>query len=144
MVCLVSSVRLWLALGLLLGPFGCPRAPFGFLWVPLGSLWHPFGSLCGGLGSLWGGIGLPLACPWLALGALGSFWVPFGFLGSLWELNVHRLQCLCTESNLLEHATEATGAAEVVSETPARSPPPARAGGQDVGSYTNSVKLGYI
>ena len=38
----------------------------------------------------------------------------------------------------------AAGAAEVVSRTAARSPPPTRAGGQDDGSYTNSLKLYYI
>ena len=31
--------------------------------------------------------------------------------------------------------------AEVVSRTAARDPPPTRAGGQDDGSYTNSLKL---
>ena len=50
------------------------------------------------------------------------------------------------ERPLLEHATAnmgaaaATGATEVVSRTAARSPPPTRAGGQDDGSYTNSLK----
>ena len=73
--------------------------------------------------------------------------IPLGRLGlppSNFKLNVHRLRCLCTESSLLEHATGAagaTGAAEVVSRTAARSPPPTRAGGQDDGSYTNSLKL---
>ncbi len=38
-------------------------------------------------------------------------------------------------------ATGATGAAEVVSRTVARTPPPTHAGGQDDGSYTNSLKL---
>ena len=53
---------------------------------------------------------------------------------------------LRTKSSLLEHAagaagaTGATGTAEVVSRTAARSPPPTRAGGQDDGSYTNSLK----
>ena len=38
-------------------------------------------------------------------------------------------------------ATGATGGTEVVSETAARTPPPTHAGGQDDGSYTNSLKL---
>ena len=44
---------------------------------------------------------------------------------------------------LLEHATGAAGATEapeVVSRTVPRSPPSTRAGGQDDGSYTNSIK----
>ena len=70
-----------------------------------------------------------------------------GLPPSNFKLNVHRLRCLCTKSSLLEHAagatgaTGATGTGEVVSRTAARSPPPTRAGGQDDGSYTNSLKL---
>ena len=44
----------------------------------------------------------------------------------------------------LELVTAATGAAgegEMVSRTAAQGPPPTRAGGQDDGSYTNSLKL---
>ena len=37
--------------------------------------------------------------------------------------------------------TGATGATGMVSRTVARTPPPTRAGGQDDGSYTNSLKL---
>ena len=37
-------------------------------------------------------------------------------------------------------ATDATDAGEVVSSTAARTPPSTRAGGQDDGSYTNSLK----
>ena len=39
-------------------------------------------------------------------------------------------------------ATGATGATEVVSKTVPRTSPPTHAGGQDDGSYTNSLKLG--
>ena len=39
-------------------------------------------------------------------------------------------------------AAGAAGAAEMVSKTVARTPPPTRAGGQDDGSYTNSLKIG--
>ena len=38
-------------------------------------------------------------------------------------------------------ATGATGAGEVVARPAARTPHPTRAGGQDDGSYTNSLKL---
>ena len=110
---------LWVTFGLPLAPSGVALAPFG---VPLGSLW-------GGLGSLW-----------VSLARFGCPWLPLGALGLLWELNVHRLRCLCTKSSLLEHAAGATGATEVVSRTAAQSPPPTRAGGQDDGSYTNSLK----
>ncbi len=41
----------------------------------------------------------------------------------------------------LEHVTGATGAVEVMSRTAARSLPPTRAGGQDDGTYMNSLKL---
>ena len=117
---------------------GCLRCAFGFLWRGFGRALAP-----SGVGSFWGAIRLPVGCPWLALGALGSLWVPLHSLGSLWELNVHRLRCLSTKSNLVGHATGATGAtgvAEVVSRTVAWSPPLTRAGGQDDGSYTNSLK----
>ena len=97
--------------------------------------WAPFGSL-------WGAFGLSLGCPWLALGALGSLWVPLGSLGSLWELKVHRLRCLSTKSSLREHAAprEPRELTEVVSKTAARSPLSTLCGGQDEGSYTNSLK----
>ena len=41
---------------------------------------------------------------------------------------------------LVTGAAGATGEAEMVARTAARSPPPTRAGGQDDGSYTNSLK----
>ena len=66
-----------------------------------------------------------------------------------WEVSVN-LDCIFTvRSAFLELATGATGAAgaagatgatEVVSKTVARTPPPTHAGGQDDGSYTNSLK----
>ena len=42
----------------------------------------------------------------------------------------------------LELVTGAAGASEVVARGAAQGPPPTRAGGQDDGSYTNSLKLG--
>ena len=50
---------------------------------------------------------------------------------------------IAIRSAFLELATGATaeaGATEVVSRTVARTPPPTHAGGQDDGSYTNSLK----
>ena len=49
-----------------------------------------------------------------------------------------QVRCLSLFSSLLELAA---GAAEVVSRTVARTPPPTHAGGQDDGSYTNALKL---
>ena len=45
---------------------------------------------------------------------------------------------------LVKGATGATGETETVARTAARSPPPTRAGGQDDGSYTNSLKLARV
>ena len=42
---------------------------------------------------------------------------------------------------LVTDAAAATAATEVVSRTAAPTPPSTRAGGQDDGSYTNSLKL---
>ncbi len=50
---------------------------------------------------------------------------------------------IAVRSAFLELATGETGAAaetEVVSKTVARTPPPTHAGGQDDGTYTNSLK----
>ena len=42
---------------------------------------------------------------------------------------------------LLELVTAAAGETEMVARTAGQGPPPTRAGGQDDGSYTNSLKL---
>ena len=80
------------------------------------------------MGSLW----LSLGFPWGPFGSLwGSLGVPFGVRG----VNVHK--------PFWELETGATGAAaagEVVARPAARIPHPTRAGGQDDGSYTNSLK----
>ena len=44
----------------------------------------------------------------------------------------------------LELVAGATGESEMASRTAARSPPPTRAGGQDDGSYTNSLKRSFL
>ena len=62
-------------------------------------------------------------------------------LGARPDLGTSRaLKCckLPHRSAFLEFVAEET---EVVSETLARTPPPTHAGGQDDGSYTNSLKL---
>ena len=48
---------------------------------------------------------------------------------------------IAARSAFLELAAGATGAGEVVAGSAARTPHPTRAGGQDDGSYTNSLKL---
>ena len=125
--------------------------PLGSFWLPLGALWSHLAVLWARFGpfaSLWDALGLPLAILWAHLAGLwsrfGTLWESVGRLGPLpsnFKLNVHRLRCLCIKSSLLEHAAGAAGTGEVVSRTAARSPPPTRAGGQDDGSYTNSLKL---
>ncbi len=130
-----------------------PLASLGCPWDAIGLLWPDFGLPFASFGSHWGTLKLPLAVLWpafgVALALFGSCGIPLGRLGlspSNFKLNVHRLRCLSTKSSLLEHATGATGAtgamgtSEVVSRTAARSPPPTRAGDQDDGSYTNSLK----
>ncbi len=59
------------------------------------------------------------------------------------EVVSYEVTRIATRSAFWEFATGATGAAgatEVVSSTVGRTPPPTHAGGQDDGSYTNSLK----
>ena len=58
------------------------------------------------------------------------------------EVVSYEVTRIAIRSAFLELATGATGATELVSKTVARTPPPTRAGGQDDGSYTNSLKIG--
>ena len=84
----------------------------------------------------WGALGLPL----VALGGLG---VPCGCFPEILEtgdLVSYEVTRIAIRSAFLELATGATGATELVSKMVARIPPPTRAGGQDDGSYTNSLK----
>ena len=92
----------------------------------------------------------PLGVLW---GAVGALWGPFHFPPPPVEPYINKKLIfsnpprLCTKSSLREHATAETGEtgetgeAEVVSRTVAQSPPSTHAGGQDDGSYTNSLKL---
>ena len=54
---------------------------------------------------------------------------------------VSRIAARSAFLELATGATGATGAGEVVAGSAARTPHPTRAGGQDDGSYTNSLKL---
>ncbi len=133
--------------GVALGPFAGPLAPFGCPWAPFGSLWGALGLPLAPSGVALAPFGLPLGSLW---GALGSLWVPlarFGSFGCPWALFGSSMFTVCDACrqnqaswNTPPEPTGATGAAEVVSRTAAGSPPPTRAGGQDDGSYTNSLK----
>ena len=60
-----------------------------------------------------------------------------------WEVVSYEVTRIAIRSAFWELATGAagaTGATEVVSKTVARTPPLTHAGGQDEGSYTNSLK----
>ena len=83
--------------------------------------------------------------------ALGRPWAPFGFLwaasgspvpGEVASSKVPRIAIRSAFLELAAGTTGATGVPEVVSRTVAWSPPPTHAGGQDDGSYTNSLKIG--
>ena len=65
---------------------------------------------------------------------LPNFGTPFS------EVVSYEVTCIAIRSAFLELVAGATGATEVVSRTVARTPPPTHAGGQDDGSYTNSLK----
>ena len=69
---------------------------------------------------------------------LGSLGQPLTDFEVRQEVASSRLRCLRT---FLELVAAATAAADVVSSTAARTPPSTRAGGQDDGSETNSLKL---
>ena len=146
--------RLWLPLGRLWVPFRSIGMPFWLIWDALGLIWGPLGHIgvpwgrlgepLGALGRLLGCLLGPLGPPWGALGCLGA---PFG---DPWDAYINKKLIfsnpprLPTKSSLREHAAGVTGvteAAEMVSRTVARTPPSTHAGGQDDGSYTNSLKL---
>ena len=61
----------------------------------------------------------------------GPYGAPLGVKAGSGNLASSEVTRIAAKSAFLEHAT---GAAEVVSRTVARSPPPTRAGGQDDGS----------
>ena len=59
------------------------------------------------------------------------------------SFEVTRIAARSAFLELMTEAPEVTGGTEVVARPAARTPYPTRAGGQDDGSYTNSLKLGY-
>ncbi len=76
---------------------------------------------------LWAGLGPGCVLGWFGGGRGLTFAVKtYGF---------------CTISNSSTGAAGAAGSGEVVARPAARTPYPTRAGGQDDGSYTNSLKL---
>ena len=81
----------------------------------------------------WGTLGRPLGTLGGALGHLG---VP----GGIWEVAEAEVRYCCLKTSFLEHAAGEAGVTEVVSKTAPQTPPPTHAGGQDDGSYTNSLK----
>ena len=141
----------WVSLGCLWADIGLALAPFNPFGLHLAVLWAPFGPFA----SLWGGPGLPLAILWAHLAGLwnhfGALWEPVISLGPGPPLQTSSSMftvCDACAQNQASWNTPpepresagATGTGEVVSRTAARSPPPTRAGGQDDGSYTNSLK----
>ena len=94
----------------------------GSNWIQIGSNWVPIGLHLDPFGSHW-----PL---WGPIGCQARF-------GNLASSEVRSGRTTCT---FLEFVAEKP---EMVSRRTARSPPPTRAGGQDDGSYTNSLKILY-
>ena len=83
----------------------------------------------------------PRAGPSRRLTQQEPFAYALGKIGNLVNADV----CIFTaRSAFLEHAAEVTAVTEMVSRMLARSPPSTHAGGQDDGSYTNSLKSKYI
>ncbi len=69
---------------------------------------------------------------------VSSRWIDFEVRREVASSQVLRI---VIRSAFLELVTDATDATEVVSRPTARTPHPTRTGGQDDGSYTNSLKL---
>ena len=109
-----------------LGPDWAQLGPNG---VPIGPNWDP-------VGPHW----VPIGPNWAPLGPIGPYWALLGPGPGCWEVASSQVTRIAIRSAFLELVTGATGAAEVVSRTVARTPPPTHAGGQDDGSYTNSLK----
>ena len=119
---------------IIVGPAG---APFGRLGP------HPIGTLLGRLWPAFGHLGTPLGFMRRALCSRRAFGSPIERQARSGDL-VSEFACKITVRSaflaLEAGATGETGEAEVVSKTAARTPLPTHAGGQDDGSYTNSLK----
>ena len=139
--------------------FWCARMGFFFLNKIRISFWcarifflkkSGFSSL-GSFGIPWGRLGLPPGV------ILQNWWrvvqnqtlcaksdgrlFKIKFQRDVVSSQVSRIAAISTFSKLATRAMGATGAGEVVAGSAARTPHPTRAGGQDDGSYTNSLKL---
>ena len=120
-----------------LGVWGIFGITFRWFWVPLGSILASFWALWAPLGVLLSLLG-PRAGPSRRLTQQEPFAYALGKIGNLVNADV----CIFTaRSAFLEHAAEVTEVTEMVSRMLARSPPSTHAGGQDDGSYTNSLEL---
>ena len=117
--------------------FGLPFVPFGVLGVPfdrpLHSRWPPWDTM----GHLWG----PFGAPWAPGGPCGG---PIGWQARFGDLASAEVPQIAAKSAFLELATGEAEVTEVVSKTLAQTPPSTHAGGQDDGSYTNSLKLATV
>ena len=100
-------------------------------------------SNLGQIGAGLGQIGSQLDSTWTPGDPTGPSWDPTGSRARFGNLASSQVRCLRIRSAFLELTAGTGGEAEMASRTAARSPPPTRAGGQDDGSYTNSLKLEY-
>ena len=114
----------------IVGPAG---APFGRLGPPLGPHWVSFGSTLVSLCS-------PLGFMRRALCSRRAFGSPIERQARSGDLASEFVCKITIRSAFLALEAGAPGAKEVVSKTATRTPLPTHAGGQDDGSYTNSLK----
>ena len=70
----------------------------------------------------------------------GPYGAPLGVKAGSGNLASSEVTRIAARSAFLELVADAGGAAEAVSRPAARTPHPTRTGGQDDGSYTNSLK----
>ena len=127
------------------GHWGLFRGPLGTIQGVTGNHsgghWGPFR---GSLGTIQGCLGAPLGSLWLPLGGLGAPCGCFPEILETGDLVSHEVTRIAIRSAFLEHAAGnhgSHGSHGSGVKNSARSPPPTRAGGQDDGSYTHSLKL---
>ena len=140
------SISLWEKFGVpITGTVaGLARGAVGYRIWTLGGPWGVPGGPWGTLGGPWGDPGGPW---WVPGGSLGDPWSPIGSQARSGDLVSEDVCIFTARSAFLELAMAATGEtgetgeAEVVPKTVSQTPHPTHAGGQDDGSYTNSLKL---